>query len=173
MYGPSVMPPQPEGVWSVVYNNQSWVTSDGEDAYRRGIYTYIRRSSPYPSFISFDASSREFCLSRRINTNTPIQALVTLNDPVYLEAARALALEFTSNDNNKTIVEEAYRKVMGKRPHPDKIEILVQLLDETQEYYQIHQDESKLLAKSDNTNLASYIVLANTLMNLDEFLVKN
>ena len=174
MYGPSVMPTQPEGVWSVVYNNQSWVTSDGEDAYRRGIYTYIRRSSPYPSFISFDASSREFCLSRRITTNTPIQALVTLNDPVYLEAARALAAEFAeSKDDEKIIVENAYEKVMGKKAHPDKVEILLQLLNDTQEYYATHQDEAKELAKSDHMNLASYTVLANTLMNLDEFLVKN
>ena len=126
MYGPSVMPMQPEGVWSVVYNNQSWTTSEGEDAYRRGLYTYIRRSSPYPSYISFDASGREFCLSRRITTNTPIQALITLNDPVYMEAARALAGELVgSKDDNKTKVENAYKMVMGKMPHADKTNVHV------------------------------------------------
>ena len=174
MYGPSVMPMQPEGVWSVVYNNQSWTTSEGEDAYRRGLYTYIRRSSPYPSYMSFDASGREFCLSRRITTNTPIQALITLNDPVYVEAARALAGELVgSKDDKKTKVENAYKMVMGKMPHPDKTNILLQLLEETQAYYEVHIEEAEQLAKSCNSDLASYTVLANALMNMDEFLVKN
>src|SRR5690606_28966627 len=91
MYGPGVKPHQPEGIWQTVYNGQSWKESEGEDAHRRGIYTFLKRTSPYPSFITFDAASREVCLSRRIVTNTPLQALVTLNDPVYLEAAYYLA----------------------------------------------------------------------------------
>ena len=90
MYGPSVMPPQPEGVWQVIRNVLRWEESKGEDRYRRALYTFWRRSSPYPSFISFDSPSRELCVSRRINTNTPLQALTTLNDTVYVEAARAL-----------------------------------------------------------------------------------
>lgn len=91
MYGPSVMPYQPEGIWKTVYSNARWIESKGEDKYRRAIYTYIRRTSPYPSMITFDAPSREFCVNRRIATNTPLQAMVTLNDPVYVEAANHLA----------------------------------------------------------------------------------
>jgi len=91
MYGKGVMPPQPEGVWQVVYSGAKWKTSEGEDRYRRALYTYWRRTSPYPSLISFDAPSREFCFPRRIRTNTPLQSLVTLNDPVYIETAIALA----------------------------------------------------------------------------------
>ncbi|WP_332911144.1 DUF1553 domain-containing protein [Algoriphagus boritolerans] len=90
MYGPSVKPHQPEGIWQTVYNGESWTESEGEDKYRRGIYTFLKRTSPYPSFITFDAASREVCLSKRLVTNTPLQALVTLNDPVYLEAAKNL-----------------------------------------------------------------------------------
>ena len=174
MYGPSVMPHQPDGVWTVVYNNAQWKTSDGEDAYRRGLYTYLRRSSPYPSFISFDASERETCLSRRINTNTPLQALVTLNDPVYFEAAINLAQQVENIEGGKTEkINEAYKKVMGKKISKEKSEILSNLLDETEAYYLEHKDEAFELIKSENLKLASLTVMVNTLMNMDEFLVKN
>jgi Protein of unknown function (DUF1553)/Protein of unknown function (DUF1549)/Planctomycete cytochrome C len=89
--GPSVFPYQPEGVWDLVYNDDKWVMSAGEDRYRRGVYTFVRRSAPYPSMATFDAPSREFCVVRRVRTNTPLQALTTLNDPAFFEAARALA----------------------------------------------------------------------------------
>ena len=91
MGGPPVMPPQPEGVWNSVYNDSKWVDAKGPDRYRRAIYTYIKRTSGYPSFLTFDASEHDVSLARRIPTNTPLQALVTLNDPVYQEAAEALA----------------------------------------------------------------------------------
>ncbi len=90
MYGPSVMPPQPPGVWQVVYSGDAWKTSEGEDKYRRGLYTFWRRTSPYPSMMAFDATSREICTVRRIRTNTPLAALVTLNDPAFVEAAQEL-----------------------------------------------------------------------------------
>ncbi|MCL6293867.1 DUF1553 domain-containing protein [Jejuia spongiicola] len=174
MYGPSVMPHQPDGVWTVVYNNDQWKTSEGEDAYRRGLYTYLRRSSPYPSFISFDASERETCLSRRINTNTPLQALITLNDPVYFEAAINLAKQVDETEGGKKEkVDLAYRKVMGKSISTEKSDILYDLLSETEAYYLKHQEEAFQLIKSDDLELASLTVMVNTLMNMDEFLVKN
>jgi len=91
MGGPPVMPPQPQGVWNSVYNDSKWVDATGPDRYRRAIYTYIKRTSGYPSFLTFDASDHDTSLARRIPTNTPLQALVTLNDPVYQEASEALA----------------------------------------------------------------------------------
>jgi hypothetical protein len=91
MGGPPVMPPQPQGVWNSVYNDSKWVDATGPARYRRAIYTYIKRTSGYPSFLTFDASDHDVSLARRIPTNTPLQALVTLNDPVYQEAAEALA----------------------------------------------------------------------------------
>jgi hypothetical protein len=91
MGGPPVMPPQPAGVWNSVYNNEKWTDATGPNRYRRAIYTFVKRTSGYPSFLTFDASDRDTSLPRRIATNTPLQALVTLNDPVYQEAARALA----------------------------------------------------------------------------------
>ena len=89
--GPPVMPPQPDGVWKVVYSNEVWTDASGPDRYRRALYTFIKRSAVYPSLITFDAPAHEVSVARRIPTNTPLQALVTLNDPVYSEAARALA----------------------------------------------------------------------------------
>ncbi len=91
MYGPGVMPYQPEGIWASPYGNEKWVQSQGEDRYRRAVYTYHKRTSAYPSMLTFDGTSRNVCTARRIRTNTPLQALVTLNDPVYVEAAQALA----------------------------------------------------------------------------------
>jgi hypothetical protein len=174
MYGPSVMPFQPEGVWSVVYSGEEWKTSEGEDAYRRGLYTYLRRSSPYPSLITFDASEREVCLSRRINTNTPLQALVTLNDPVYMEAARNLAIQLLDvGGDKKAKVEEAYNIVMGKPAEPNKAKALLKLLTETEKYYRDNKEEAHEMAKSENLELATLTVMANALMNMDEFIVKN
>jgi hypothetical protein len=91
MGGPPVMPPQPSGVWKSVYNDDNWMNATGSDRYRRAIYTFVKRTSGYPSFLTFDASDRDTSLPRRIPTNTPLQALVTLNDPVYEEAAESLA----------------------------------------------------------------------------------
>jgi len=92
MGGPPVMPEQPEGVWNVEANNpERWKNVTGPDRYRRSVYTFIKRTAIYPSFVTFDAADRQLSTPRRIPTNTPLQALVTLNDPVYHQAAQALA----------------------------------------------------------------------------------
>ena len=92
MGGPSVYPPQPDGLWKVAFNGgqNAYPTSKGEDRYRRGIYTFWRRTMPPPSMTTFDAPSRESCTLRRLPTNTPLQAFVTMNDPVFVECAQAL-----------------------------------------------------------------------------------
>ena len=96
MGGPPVMPQQPEGVWNVIANNpERWANATGADRYRRAVYTYIKRTATYPSFMTFDASDRQMSAPRRIPTNTPLQALVTLNDPVFHQAAEALAKRMT------------------------------------------------------------------------------
>ncbi|GAA0879050.1 hypothetical protein GCM10009119_20180 [Algoriphagus jejuensis] len=174
MYGPSVKPPQPEGIWQTVYNGESWTESEGEDKYRRGIYTFLKRTSPYPSFITFDAASREVCLSKRLVTNTPLQALATLNDPVYLEAAKKLG-------------ESSWNKSAG---NPAKA---IALTYERLVFYPISEGKKKTLlelyasAKMEFTNdtialrefyagakpeVAAMGVVANAMMNLDEFLTK-
>ena len=109
MFGPSVFPPQPEGLWQAAFNGErTYPTSTGEDRYRRGIYTFWRRSTPYPSMAAFDAPSREVCTIRRIQTSTPLQAFVTLNDPVYVECSEALARRIITEGGNAPEQRAAY-----------------------------------------------------------------
>ena len=102
MGGPPVMPPQPAGIWNSVYNDSKWIDATGPNRYRRAIYTFIKRTAGYPSSLVFDASDRDTSLPRRIATNTPLQALVTLNDPAYQEAAQALARRVMKDTAEKT-----------------------------------------------------------------------
>ncbi|WP_299553728.1 PSD1 and planctomycete cytochrome C domain-containing protein [Seonamhaeicola sp.] len=174
MYGPSVMPYQPDGVWSVIYSNDTWETSKGADAYRRGLYTYLRRTSPYPSFVSFDASNRNVCLSRRINTNTPLQALVTLNDPVYFEAAVNIARDIQKQETESgERISKAFQRIMGKPIAEKDIEVFSDLLSETEAYYTSNKKEARQLVGSDNIELATLTIMTNAMMNMDAFLVKN
>ena len=128
MYGPGVMPPQPENVWQTVYSGAEWIESEGEDRYRRAVYTYLKRTSPYPSFITFDAGSREVCTIRRTVTNTPLQALVTLNDPVYIEAAYNLARAMDETDIEKGIAI-GYSKAVYSDITSEKLEALKELYE--------------------------------------------
>ncbi len=175
MYGPSVMPPQPDGVWQTVYSGQTWQESKGEDKYRRAVYTYIKRTSPYPSFLTFDAGSREVCTIRRTVTNTPLQALVTLNDPVYLEAAYRFAKMI---DQNKAIEENiafAYKKATYSEISKEKLETLVQLYDTALAAFDKEENDTKLflnLEEKPTAKLAALTVVANAIMNLDEFLTR-
>jgi len=181
MYGPSVMPHQPEGVWMSVYSGESWKTSPGEDQHRRGVYTFIKRTSPYPSYLTFDASSREVCLVDRITTNTPLQALTTLNDPVYMEASVHLArrmIEAGSGDISRSI-RSGYRYVMQRPLSDDKLAALEKLYQEAHRHYrEEHDAAAKLIGKSAGTaeadaTTAAYTMVASALLNLDEFLTKS
>jgi hypothetical protein len=118
--GPSVFPFQPEGIWDLPYNDETWVESRGEDRYRRGIYTFARRTAPYPSMLTFDAPSREFCTVRRIRTNTPLQALTTLNDPAFFEAAKALAARILARcpPEPRSRAEHGFRLCVARKPSP-------------------------------------------------------
>lgn len=177
MYGPSVKPPQPEGIWQTVYNGESWTEAEGEDRYRRGLYTFIKRTSPYPSFVTFDAGSREVCLSRRIVTNTPLQALVTLNDPVYVEAASYLGkLMNDSNSKPSEAIAFGYQKLMLSPISDQKLEALISLYENS--YAEFKQDSAavnsffKIKDIEATPEMAAMAVVANALLNLDEFLTK-
>jgi len=174
MHGRGVMPHQPEGIWNIPYSNWKWKKSEGEDAYRRAIYTLIRRSNPYPSFINFDAANRQVCQSRRINTNTPLQALNLLNDPVYMEAAKHFARqiqELPMNDREK--LSEAYLRAMRKPVSPKKLDLLVDLYQKMAGHYQEFPQEGRELTRGDDPKLAAMVIVANTLLNMDEFIVKS
>ncbi len=174
MYGPGVMPPQPDGVWQSVYSNATWVESKGEDKFRRAIYTYLKRTSPYPSFITFDAGSREVCTIRRTVTNTPLQALVTLNDPVYLEAAYEFA-KLMDVDNVNEGITLGFEKATLSEMEAEKLKVLKNLYDKAlMEFSSDSQIEQNFigLIERPSAKLAALTVVANAIMNLDEFLTK-
>src|SRR5690606_14307269 len=176
MYGPSVMPYQPEGLWQVVYNGANWATSPGEDQYRRALYTYWRRTNPYPSLMSFDSPSREFCLARRIDTNTPIQALVTLNDPVYIEAAMGLANRMLNAEDPQvgTQISKGYQIAMVKNEiDSEKLKELELLYEKALQYFESNPAEAEALVCKKDIKLATLTVVANAIMNLDEFITKS
>jgi hypothetical protein len=172
MYGASVMPPQPEGLWQVVYSGLKWITSEGEDKYRRALYTFWRRTNPYPSLVTFDSPSREFCVTRRYNTNTPLQALVTLNDPVYMEAAQALAQRMKENGRVEDQITNGYRMAMIKEIDAQKLQTLKRLYEEALQHFKDDPNSIKEFTGENDIDLAALTVVANTIMNLDEFLTK-
>ncbi len=183
MFGPSVMPYQPDGVWMTVYSGEAWKKSEGEDQFRRGIYTFLKRTSPYPSFISFDASSREVCLVDRIRTNTPLQALTTLNDPVYIEAAKSLAsiMKKEGKGDLKNSIAAGYQHTMFRKLSEDKLIALEKLYAQALENFEKRPGEAEKFMgenhKAANRNElltdAAFTLVANALLNLDEFLTKS
>lgn len=182
MFGPSVMPPQPDDIWQTVYSGEKWETSQGEDHYRRGVYTFIKRTSPYPSFVSFDASSREICQIQRTRTNTPLQALVTLNDPVYTEAAVAWAYRLSQeNQSTEKTIATAYYQATFRELSADKREALMNLYEQSSDHFREDQEGlAKYLdiypgqdySNIDRIHLAALSVVCSAIMNLDEFLTK-
>ena len=165
MFGPSVFPLQPDGIWNMPYNSDKWTVSQGEDRFRRSLYTFWRRTSPYPSFMTFDATSREFCTVRRVRTNTPLQALTLLNDPASFEAARALAGRMVAGGSTPDARAAAGVKlVLTRAPRPQEVERLVALYDQELAQYR-KRGESE-------PELAAWTMVANVLLNLDEAITK-
>ncbi len=188
--GPSVFPYQPEGVWGQPYSSDKWVESSGEDRYRRGVYTFIRRTSAYPSLLTFDAPSREFCTVRRVRTNTPLQALTTLNDPVFFEAARALAARVRkeAGSNPQARASYAFRLCASRQPTPEELARVVAFYRQQLENYKGDPTAAAEvlggpIAKGKSTapapaadpadvDLAAWTMVANVLLNLDETITK-
>ncbi len=184
MHGPSVFPPQPEGLWQAAFNGQrTWSTSAGEDKHRRGIYTFWRRTVPYPSMATFDAPSREICSVRRTRTNTPLQAFVTLNDPVYVEAAQSLARRIVSEGgaSPQERAKFALKLCLSRPAAEEQVERLVGLFKSEREHYSKHPADAVALATEplgplpkgmDAADLAAWTTVANVLLNLDGVLTK-
>lgn len=168
MGGPPVMPPQPPGVWNSVYNDSKWVDATGPDRYRRAIYTYIKRTSGYPSFLTFDASDHDTSLARRIPTNTPLQALVTLNDPVYQEASEALAKRLLKEkDALDARLTYGARLVLSRDPTPRELQALHSFFEKALTL------SGPASAKSgDKKELAAMTAVAGVLLNLDGALTR-
>ncbi len=182
--GPSVYPPQPTGLWQAAFNGErTWPTSKGEDRYRRGLYTFWRRTVPYPSMATFDAPSRETCVVRRPKTNTPLQAFVTLNDPAYVEMAQALARRIV-REGGPTAEERAQYALtlcLARPPRPEQVKQIVALYESELERYRKDAKAALTLATDPlgplpagtaADDLAAWTVVANVLLNLDGVLTK-
>jgi hypothetical protein len=174
MYGKPVMPYQPDGVWAAVNSNLNYKQSEGEDQYRRAIYTFARRTGPYPSMFNFDSPSREVCVARRIRTNTPLQSLVLLNDPVFVEASNYLAKKaFTKTQDSENQIIMCYQSALQHEPNRKDLKALVNLYEVTLENFRKKPKEIKAYLKGNQKpELAALSVVANAIINLDEFVTK-
>ena len=180
MRGPSVRPPRPKlGLRSAFGGSTDWDPSKGEDRFRRGLYTSWRRTTPYPAMTTFDAPSREFCTVRRIRTNTPLQALVTLNDPVFIEAAQALARRVLDRHESwQSQLEFAFLSVIARKPTEPESMRVRELYEETNSKFRKDSEAARKMAfdplgatdRHDIPELAAWTVISNVLLNLDETL---
>jgi hypothetical protein len=183
MYGPSVRPLRPNSGLSAAFGGGlDWAPSAGEDRFRRGLYTEWRRTSPYPSMVTFDAPSREACTVRRIRTNTPLQALVTLNDPVYIEAAQALGRKVAiAPGATADRITLAFRMCLCRAPSEKELAVLAKLYDDAKAKYSKDAKKATELATvpigplpkgAEAADLAAWTTVANVLLNLDEMFMK-
>ena len=184
MHGPSVQPPRPAlGLNAAFGGSTDWETSPGEDRYRRGLYTSWRRTTPYPSLTTFDAPSREVCTVRRLRTNTPLQALVTLNDPVFVEAAQGLARRIC-REAGPTPAERArlgFQLCLARPPTEPEQTRLLQLHAQALARFRAQPAQAMALATEplgplspeiDVADVAAWTVVGNVLLNLDEMLAR-
>lgn len=186
--GPSIKPYQPPGLWEQVafggnFSAQTYEPSQGADLYRRGLYVYWKRSAPHPSLATFDAPNREICCDRRPRTNTPLQALVLLNDPIYVEAARGLAQRLLQEGgpNDTSRLRLAFLLCVARPPTPEEEKLLLSLYHRQLARFVAQPAEAERLlsvgvlprAKDlPAAPLAAWTTVANVLLNLDEMICK-
>ncbi|MEB2359904.1 MAG: DUF1553 domain-containing protein [Bryobacterales bacterium] len=186
--GPSVYPYQPEGVWEAiaygdVYSAQKYKQDHGEALYRRSMYTFWKRTAPPPALATFDAPDREKCTARRARTNTPLQALVLLNDPTFVESSRKLA-EHMMADGGKDAqsrIRYGWKLATARNPESREVRPLKALFEQEYANYRNDRDsalkltgvgESEASAKFDAAELAAWTTVASVILNLDETITK-
>jgi hypothetical protein len=181
--GPPVMPPQPAGLWRSTYSGRQWIDAEGEDRYRRGIYTYLKRTTPYPAMTTFDGGSGEVCQIRRIRTNTPLQALVTLNDPLFWEAAGGLAGRMVREvpASREERLAHGLRLALIRPLRPGELRPLLELSAEFEETFARRPEEAAALLRAARVvvptgvtpaEMAAAVLVANAILNLDELLTR-
>lgn len=196
MFGPPVYPPQPEGATETAYGGASWNPSPPPDRYRRGIYTFMKRTAPYAMFTTFDAPSGEVCLAQREASNTPLQSLTLLNDPVISEASQhfgKLLQQLPGTDEDK--LASLYWRVLSREPRPDEVALVSSFLAEQRRRLQAGELDAQLLTnqlpgpltresgqgsdsvegseQSIRREIAAWGLTARALLNLDEAVIRN
>lgn len=183
MFGPPVRPVRPSlGLAAAFGGGLDWQPSEGEDRLRRGLYTEWRRTSPYPSMTTFDAPNREVCTLRRSPSNTPLQALVTMNDPVFVEAAQALARRVaTKTKSPAQVIHDGFQLVLARSPSTTESQRLLALREQALAFYRQEPTKAADMATqpvgplppdADPVELAAWTTVASVLLNLDETLMK-
>jgi mono/diheme cytochrome c family protein len=162
LFGPSVMPPQPQGIWNSPYSGEQWMQSEGGNAWRRSLYTFWKRTAAYPALMVFDATSRELCTIQRQTTNTPLQALNLLNDEQYFLAAQSLGRIMATGGG----LAEGFRRCTGRRPTAPELSRLEKLRQDLLAEFRANPADSAKVAPS--PDLAAWTMTANVLLNLDE-----
>ncbi|MDF1813363.1 MAG: PSD1 and planctomycete cytochrome C domain-containing protein [Verrucomicrobiales bacterium] len=167
--GPSVRPPQPETVTTIAYGAPKWTSDEGPDRYRRSLYTLHKRTAPFAAYLTFDGPTGESCLPRRNRSNTPLQALTLMNDPMFIEAARAMARGVEGTDEE--IVTDLFRKIVSRTPHNSERTILVN-------FYRNQRGRLELLRRKSegegvmDPELTAWTLVVRAIFNLDEAVVK-
>ena len=178
--GPSVYPPQPEGVYRFTQTKHDWGNSEGEARYRRGMYTYLWRSSPYPFLKTFDAPDATVTCTRRPRSNTPLQALTLANDVAFFEIAQGFASDLLGEkvESDRERIELAFRRCLARRPAETEIDRLADYLkSQQQQFAKMKEDAafvgpSNLPAEVNRVTGAAWTMLARVMLNLDEFITR-
>ncbi|MEY4930497.1 MAG: hypothetical protein RI909_1221, partial [Bacteroidota bacterium] len=179
MYGKSVMPFQPDGIWRSPYNGDQWVMSHGEDQNRRALYTYWKRTAPYPTMITYDGGAREVCVTRRIRTNTPLQALTTLNDSAYFVMARSFAfkMEKLNAKDVEQQISRGYESMFFKPITENRLRALTELYSASiNRFKKDEKATQEIMGANDmqpKPETAALVMVANAMLNLDEWVNKN
>jgi hypothetical protein len=179
MYGPSVYPWQPSGIWLSPWNGAKWEQSQGKQQYRRAVYTFWKRSAAYPSMITFDGVTREVCSARRIRTNTPLQALTTMNDSVYIDLSRHFAkrMQSETGDNVQLQIQNGFEWATDRSIDQVSLNALLKLYNTALAQYQDDSGKTKSILGATQIDvspkLAALTVVANAILNLDEVVTKN
>jgi hypothetical protein len=177
--GKSVMPYQPEGLWEI--NSANYPQDTTDEVYRRSVYIVVKRSVPNPTLATFDAESRSYCVVRRQKTNTPLQALVTLNDPTFLEASKVLGEQMCKIPDARKAVVEVYRRLTGRQPSLAEVDLLLKLQRNQEEKFRQHPEKTEGWLKAglfevdsslDVVTVAANAVVANTILNSDACLTR-
>ena len=186
MYGPPAYPPQPKNHWVAKGRfNVKYIQSKPEDRYRRSVYTVWKRSTPYVSYVNFDAPDRSSCVIERPSSNTPIQALTLMNDPIYMEFSKSFGIALMDIANRESIevaMHTAFKKAVTRSIQPKEVEFLVKKFDDYKNYYQTNPELSKLLVEglgsiktpedSQVSELAAWMCITNIILNLDEVVMR-
>jgi hypothetical protein len=177
--GPSIRPPQPESVSKLTYGTAKWEETQGKDRYRRGLYVHYQRTSPYPQLVNFDEPDANVAAAQRRRSNTPLQALNLLNDPVFMESAQALAVRFLqqSSPNWDARLDTAFQLCLGRKPSVSERERLARYFQEQKKLLETDVAAAKLLAANPGSavpppEVAAWIGVSRVLMNLDEFITR-